>query len=128
MVNGNKVAIAFFIILMTMCLNITYSYSQEKPSEQVIKDLIILLEKDSNLLPLYLKNVQYNTFGIIQEFYSSQNGRYCIKINSDISFEGRKSTLARFEPRNVRLINKRYSFVKKHNQWIGYKGWGPGED
>ncbi len=128
MVNSNKVIISIFVIMMITCLDIKYSCSQEKPSEKVIKDIIILLEKDSKLLPIYIKNVKYNAFDIIKEFISPQNGRYCVEVNFDISVEGRKSTLADFKEMNVRVINKKYSFVKKYNQWYGYRGWGSEDD
>lgn len=128
MVNGNKVIICIFVIVMMMCLGVKYSYSHGKPSENEIKNIIILLEKHSNSLPMYIKNVKYNTFVITNSFFSTINGRYCVEVNLDIRYEGREGTLADFKPRNYKLINKRYSFVKKYNQWFGYEGWGPGED
>jgi hypothetical protein len=128
MVNRNKVLITIFAILMTMCLGLKYSYSEEKLSGKVIKDIILLLAKHDKLLPMYTKKVLYDQFIITNSFFSLKNGRYCIEVNSVISYEGRESTLAEFKHGYVKLINKRYSFSKKYNQWYGYDGWGPGED
>ena len=128
MVKCNKVTIIIYLIMIVTCLSIKYSYSQEKPSDRAMKDIIFLLEKSVNSLPMYIKHVKINNFVITNSFISNINGRYCVEINLDISYMGRKRTIDDFEFRNEKLINKRYSFKKIDNQWYGWRGWGPGED
>lgn len=127
---GNKKNVIMYmcVVMMVICFSVGYSYSQEKPSGKVLIDIMILLEKQSNSLPKYIKHMKLNSFVITNNFISSINGRYCVEANFDVSYEGRESTIAEFKQVNNKFINKRYSFVKKYNQWLGYKGWGPGEN
>jgi hypothetical protein len=126
MVNGNRVIIYFLLIIIIMSFSIKCSYSQGKPSNKVIVDIIMIMER-GNSLKKYTKNMKINNFVVINDFISTNNNRYCVEVNLDVSYEGRESVLVDYKPINDKLINKRYSFEKKGNQWLGWKGWGPGE-
>jgi hypothetical protein len=112
---------------MGVSLSVLSSYSQQKPSDKLMLDIIIITER-GNLLQKYMKNVKINTFVISNNFFSTQNSRYCVEVNLDVNYEGRNKISDDYRLRNDKLINKRYSFEKKHNLWYGYIGWGPGED
>jgi hypothetical protein len=127
MVNIKKVIMCVYIIIMGLSLSVLPSYSQHKPSDKTILDIIIITER-GNSLQKYMKNVKINTFVITNNFISTKNGRYCVEVNLDVSYEGRNKILDNYKFRNDKLNNKRYSFVNKHNLWYGYIGWGPGED
>ena len=104
------------VIMMAMCLYVGRSYSQEQPSEEVIKDIIFRIEiqKSGGLYPLKITNYQFTN-----EFISKRNGHYCVEVNYYIQSTSLDLT--------GMVNNMRYSFEKKGNQWYGWEGWGPGE-
>ena len=122
---GKKIIVSVVVIMMVMCLYVQYSYSEEKPSEEVMKGIIYkggLPNFES--LGQHYSNINFIEFNITNTFFSNKNNRYCIEVNYIISFFS--TILGGLD--KVIENNKRYSFEKKGNKWYGWKGWGPGEE
>lgn len=117
MFNGKKVIMSMFIIMMIIGFYVRCSYSQEKPSEELVKGIIFRIEiqKSGGLYPLKITNYQ-----VTNEFISKHNGRYCVEVKYYIESTSLDLT--------GMVNNKRYSFEKNGNQWYGWEGWGPGEE
>ena len=126
MVNGKKVIISMFVIMMLIFLCVNRSYSQEKPTEEVMKNIIaritLFIPQGSRTTGEYT-NIKFVEFNITNSFISNKNNRYCIEVNYILEFNrGRFGSLS--QSKNV----GHYSFEKKGNQWYGWEGWGPGEE
>ena len=126
MFNGKKVIISMFVIMMLICLCVNRSYSQEKPSEEVIKNIIaritLSIPQGSRTTGEYTK-INFVEFNITNSFISNKNYRYCIEVNYILEYNyGRFGRLS--ETINV----GHFSFEKKGNKWYGWEGWGPGEE
>ena len=116
MSNGKKAIVSMLVIMMVMFFCVKYSYSQEKPSEEVMKKVIVKLEFGED----QLTNLKFDEFIITNSFTSNKNNRYCIEVSYIvyyIHYIGNKME-----------ENKRYSFEKKGNHWYGWEGWGPEEE
>lgn len=98
MFNGNKVLISLFVILMIMVFYNDRSYSQEKPSEKIIKQIII--NGYSRSIDSFTKNnpnikvsdLKFDSFKITNGFVSKTPGSagesapYNIEVNYKISY------------------------------------------
>ena len=116
MSNGKKAIVSMLVIMMVMFFCVKYSYSQEKPSEEVMKKIIVKLEFGED----QFTNLKFGEFTITNSFTSNKNNRYCIEVSYIvyyIHFIGNKME-----------NDRRYSFEKKGNRWYGWVGWGPGEE
>jgi len=128
MVNVKNVILPVFVIMMVITFSIKYSISQEKPSDDVIKHIIInpeLYYKNHNLKN-QLKDISFKEFNITNSFISKQNGRYCISVDYDIIY---KKLLPESIPgtswkdENNKKVNKQFSFIREGNKWYGWEGW-----
>jgi hypothetical protein len=118
------------IIMIIYCI-VGYSYSKDIPPEGVIQDLIVKVNIYYGNVSSQknYRNIKFNYFNINNSFLSKHNGRYCVSVDSFISYESRytSSTTTGWKNGNKKIVNGEYSFEKKGNQWFGWKGWGPGE-
>jgi hypothetical protein len=68
MVNVKKVIMSMCVIMMVMYFNVGYSYSQEKPKEEVMKSLI--MEFDTKIsYKMYGKEFTMVNFDITNSFF-----------------------------------------------------------
>lgn len=130
MVNVKKVTLYMCVIMMVIGLSNEYSYSQEKPSKQVMKNIIPQV-----VISEMAGEIKYNIFEITHSFFKKgSNGRdsYCVEITYDISYIDYPSyglTLHSLDsPRSKNLkkatgYDVKFSFMKKGNWWYGKKGW-----
>ena len=116
MFNGKKVLVSMLVIMMVMCFCVKYSYSQEKPSEEVMEKIIVKIEFGED----QFTKIHFDEFIISNSFTSNKNNRYCIEVNYIAYYI--------YYIGNRMEENKRYSFEKKGNLWYGWQGWGPGEE
>jgi hypothetical protein len=92
MINCKKVIISIGIIMMVMCFYVGYSYSQEHPSQDIIKNIIMRMELGNNINNKEFSNLKYDTLQIINSFVSKTPGGhgesspYCIEVNYKISY------------------------------------------
>ena len=126
MVNGKKVIISMFVIMMLICLCVKRSYSQGKPSEDVMENIIARITlgiPQGSRTTGEFTNINFVEFNITNSFISHKNNRYCIEVNYILEFNhGRFGRLS--QSKNV----GHYSFEKKGNRWYGWEGWGLGEE
>ncbi len=115
MFNGKKVIMSMVVIMMVMCFYVGHSYSQEKPSEEVMERIIVKLEFGED----QFTRIKFDEFIISNSFTSKKNNRYCIEVSYIVYYI--------YSIGNKMEENKRYSFEKNGNQWYGWEGWGPGE-
>ena len=121
MLIGKKCIMSLFVMMTVMCSFVSHSYSQEKPSEDVMKGIIVTLELHTDVIQ-NITNINYIEFNITNSFTSNKNNRYCIEVNYILNY------LWGTGYENKTENNVRYSFEKKGNQWYGWKGWGWGEE
>ena len=124
MVNGKKGLISVFIIMMMMFFCVKYSYSQDKPSMEVMKSIIA---QQAIFLYEATENIKYTSFQITHSFFKKGNdGRdiYFVEVNYEISYNfnpAKNNTQGnKFQKGEV----EKYSFMKKGDKWYGGKGWG----
>lgn len=107
MVNGKKALMSMFVLIMAISLCVCSSYSQDKPTEEVMKRLLI---RD------FIGNMEYKEsghkynitkFNITNSFISKENGNYCIEVDYNLTGIGWEN----------KFNGKKYSFDKKGNQW-----------
>jgi hypothetical protein len=128
MVNVKNIILSVIIIIMVISFSVKYSNSQEKPSDEVIKHIIINIEYfyKNDKLKNQFKDINFKEFNITNSFISKQNGRYCISVDYNIIY---KRLLAESIPgtswkdENDKKVNRRYSFIKEGNKWYGWEGW-----
>ena len=120
MVNGKKVMMSMSVIMMLICLCVNCSYSQEKPSEEVIKNIIaritLSIPQGSRTTGEY-SQIDFVTFNITNSFISKKNNRYCIEVNYILEYN-----FGRFGRLSVTKNVEHYSFEKKGNRWYGWEG------
>jgi hypothetical protein len=99
-------------------------YSQDKPSEEVIKDFIISKEFQDRS---NLSNIKWDKFKITKEIFSKNKGTggenmsYCIEVDFKISFVyrfGYKSMYDTWAKNGIKL-----QFIKTGSKWDGYYDW-----
>ena len=80
--------------MIALCFCVGYSYSQEKPSEEVMKNLVININGPKGLVTANTgqvieryKNIIFNKFNITNNFISNKSGKYCIIVDYNISYE-----------------------------------------
>jgi hypothetical protein len=86
MVNVKNVIMSLFLIMTLMSFCVKYSYSQEKPSEDVIKKYILT---DYFLNPSPDTNIRYTLFQITNSFFkkgSDGMDYYYVKVNYNIRY------------------------------------------
>jgi hypothetical protein len=124
MVNVKNVIMSLFLIMTLMSFCVKYSYSQEKPSEDVIKKYILT---DYFINPSPDTNIRYTLFQITNSFFkkgSDGMDYYYVKVNYNIrytiiNYEGSgKSKDDTITGKVVKLI-----FLKKEGNWYGRRGW-----
>jgi hypothetical protein len=106
MINGKKVIISMCVILMLMYISIGCS-SSNKPSEEEMKDIIIPIISSNPYILNTMKNIEFNIFKTTNDFFSKKNGRYCIQVDYNISY----NFLGKHD--NIKNNDERYSFEKK---------------
>ena len=126
MVNGKKVIISICVIMMVIGFGVKYSYLQERPSEDIIKDLIKKMEINKGIEKSHVRNLFFTYFNITNSSFNNKN-RYCIIVNYQINYEYITNNPLNNKwiwfPDREKRINIKYSFEKKNNQWNGYIGW-----
>lgn len=126
MVNGNKVIMTMFSIMLVMCFCVGCS-SSNIPSEDEMKGIIMTIEMGHVLNDKRFK-LEFDSFKITNGFVSKNKGGggesspYCIEVNYKL-----KNIFTDTDniPKTQEIVedNKRYSFVKKGDKWYGSKGW-----
>jgi hypothetical protein len=86
MVNGKKVIISICVIMMVIGFGVKYSYLQERPSEDIIKDLIKKMEINKGIEKSHVRNIFFTYFNITNSSFNNKN-RYCIIVNYQINYE-----------------------------------------
>ena len=98
MFNANKVLMALFVILIVMAFHIEPSYSQDKPSKEIIKQIIINGYSKSvnsftkNNPNIKVSDLKFDSFKITKVFVSKTPGAsgesvpYNIEVNYKISY------------------------------------------
>jgi hypothetical protein len=92
MVNGKKVTISIIAVMIALNFYVKYSYSQDKPSEEEIKGIIMTIELVNDINNKALSNLLFDTFQITNEFISKEKGGggesspYCIEVNYIIKY------------------------------------------
>ena len=121
MINGNKLLMSIFAIMMAMCFCVGCSSSQEKPSEDVMKNEILKTLPWANRA-----DVKYSIdkFKITNGFFSKEKGSggestpYCIEVNFKLSMT------SNIDVKDEQVINNRkYHFTKRGGKWYGGQGW-----
>jgi len=133
MKNVRKIITSMCVVMIVMGLCVVSSYSQDKPSEEEMKDIILRFETSNKILNEKdrYRNIIFKNFDITNSFTSMKNGKYCITVNYIISFDYYASDNG--SPMEWITVgrnnyNTRVSFEKKKGKWYGGEGWGPGED
>ena len=111
--------------MLVMYFGVDFSYSQDKPSEDVMKTYILTKyfrnpsSKDTN--------VRYNSFQTTHSFFkkgSDGMDYYHVEVNYKILY-----TIPNYEgtgkPKDDTIIGKdeKFIFTKKGDGWYGHKGW-----
>ncbi|MDO9530960.1 MAG: hypothetical protein Q7O12_02360 [Deltaproteobacteria bacterium] len=129
MIDLKKLILSIFVIIIAISFSVKYSISQNKPSEEVIKHIILDIDyfyKNVDLKKKF-KDIKFKELSITNSFISKQNGRYCILVNYNLIY---KKILPESHPgaswkvENDKRVNKRYSFKKEGKKWYGWEGWG----
>lgn len=129
--NVKKVVICMCLVMITLGLCVSCGYSQDKPSEEVMKNIIpqlvithYHLRKSGGFI---YSNIIYNVFKITHSFFKkNSDGRdiYCVEITYKISCTFTKPE-PNSKPENDSVEGKveKFSFLKKGDDWYGKKGW-----
>jgi hypothetical protein len=123
MVDVNKVIMSLVVIMLTIVVYIG-CYSPVKPSEDIMKQLIIQIYI-SNIGNDKIATIRFDKFNIINDYFFKEKDNagegqvYCINLNYILVYTLKDS-------RDVREIAKDYEhyvFNKRENRWYGQKGW-----
>jgi len=123
------------VVMIVIGLYVSCGYSQDKPSEDIMKGIIYQL-----VIPFYgswtgesdgsvYTNVIYNTFQVTHSFFkkgSDGRDRYYVEVTYDISYTFTQKFRGEFQPSkndNVKGKVEKFSFLKKGDDWYGNKGW-----
>jgi hypothetical protein len=122
MVNVKKVILSIYVIIMFMFFCVVFSYSQEKPSEDVIKHYI--LTKNFPNISKY-KNLRYESFKIKDSYFKKGRDKmdyYYVKVNYNISYKiNKESGKPKYD--NIVKNGDEFIFLKNGNKWYGKRGW-----
>lgn len=125
--NVKKVIMCVCVVMMVMGFRVSCSYSQDKPSEEVMKNIISQV-----IIPGFSKdihtNIKFDTFQITHSFFKKgTDGRdkYCVEINYYISYTFQNPNYSQKMISNENKSGKveKFSFLKKGDDWYGKKGW-----
>jgi hypothetical protein len=124
MVNGKKFIMSICVSMMVMCFCVVFSYSQEKPSDDVIKNYI--LAKNFPNISKY-KNIRFESFIIKDSYFKKGNDKmdyYYVKVNYNISFtiiSHKKS--GKLINDNIVKKGEKLILLKNNGKWYGKRGW-----
>jgi hypothetical protein len=122
--SDNKVIISLFVVMMLICFSVGCN-SPEKPSEDIMKELIIGINT-SNIAKGNISNIRFDKFHIISGYFSDEKSGgdivYCINVNYLLVYKFKDSR----DFTEIVKDNENYSFIKKGNRWYGQKGWCKG--
>ena len=111
----------YMSIVMIICFCVGCSSFQEKPSEEMMKDLMMsLVLKDHQKVKYSYK---FDTFNITNSFFSKSKGSggestpYCIEGQFKLSWV--------FPDKQIggQVLSGKFSFIKKGNKWYVEQGW-----
>ena len=122
MVNVKKVIMSMCVLIMVMCFCVVFSYSQEKPSEDVMKKYILTKNFEN---PSKYKNIQYESFKIKDAYFKKGNDEmdyYYVKVNYNISYTIIKESGKQINDNIVKKSDE-YIFLKNKGKWYGKRGW-----
>jgi hypothetical protein len=123
--NVKKVIITMCVVLMVVGMCVSCSYSQDKPSEDDMKSILLsLVVSYYRGHPNAFSNIKYDIFQITHSFFkngSDGRDRYCVEITYDISYVSKMSGKQTNEKTTGKV--EKFSFMKKGDDWYGKQGW-----
>lgn len=128
-----KFMMSLCVVLMVISLCVSRGYSQDKPSEEMMKGIILQFVvwslNNKYISPPNVSNLYYYSFQITNSFFkngSDGRDRYCVEINYDVHYvfyrwvpDGRPIIP---QKKNMTATVEKNVFLKKDKTWYNNKG------